>query len=116
MMPSVVPLVETQYLPNVAGALYTNPAAQIGQIAEVTSFVICNTDSAAHTVTLYNVASGDSPGGSNTIFAAASIPANTTWIGKYDQGCVIIGPGGSLQGLADAASKVTITVGGKVYL
>jgi hypothetical protein len=109
-------LVATQYLPASAGVLYTVPQALSNSLALLTSLVLCNVTAGAITVTLYNVPSGGSPGPSNAIIAAASIPANTTWVGRWPGGAVVMPAGSTLQGLASAASSVTVTAGGEVFV
>src|SRR6185437_12957997 len=96
---------------------YTAPQGPGNSVTAVHSFILANQDSAAHLVTLYNVPSGGSASNGNKILAAVSLPANTTWIGKYaDEPIVVIPGGGTLQALADANSVVTLTVGGKEYV
>jgi hypothetical protein len=109
------PLVATQFLTNAAATYYTVPQALANSIAIPEMFVFANTDSSAHTITMHNVVSGGSAASSNKIFATVSIPANTTWIGRYPGGAFVMGAGGTLQALADANSVVTLTVGGREF-
>jgi hypothetical protein len=110
------PLVGTQYLTNAAATYYTVPQAMANSIAVVHSLVIANTDTAAHTFTIHNVASGDSATNGNRIFAGVQIPANTTWIGRYpEEGAFIMAGGGTLQAFADANSVITLSIGGREY-
>lgn len=79
--------------------------------ARVDNFTVTNTDSAAHQVTVYLIASGGSAGDSNTIIDTKSINAGETYncpemIGK------VIPPGAFIQALADANSVLTISAGG----
>jgi len=110
-------IVATQYLPASVGVLYTAPAALANSVALLTSLVLANVTAGAVTITLYNVPSGGSPATSNAVMYQVSIPANTTWIGRYPGEGALTMPGGStLQGLASAANSVTITAGGEEYV
>lgn len=107
------PLVETQLLTTSVATYYTAPQAVGNSMALPEMIIFANTDSVARTVTVHNVPSGGSAGAGNKIFGAVSIPANTTWIGRYPGGAFVIAGGGSIQALASANSAVTLTVGGR---
>lgn len=72
-----------------------------------------NQDTAQHTVTLYKGATGGSSAGTQFAFAAAAIPASSflDWYGqaRFDSTDF-------LTGIADAASKVSITIEGEIGL
>ncbi len=76
---------------------------------------LLNTDSSAHTVTLYKGATGGSAGGTQFAFGASvSIPANSSvdWYAggqgaRFDSGDF-------LSGVADTGSKVVINLEGEV--
>lgn len=74
---------------------------------------LINTDSAAHTVTLYKGATGGSTGGTEFGFKGFSIPANSyvDWYGEQRFDVADF-----LTGLADAANVVTINIGAKLYI
>lgn len=93
--------------------LYTAPATPSTMANTptvlLTEITVCNTDSSARTFTLYVVASGGTASAANAIFYQESIPATTSR--TYTKGTVLAASG-TLQGLSDAASKVTYTVSG----
>ena len=79
--------------------------------ARVDNMTVTNTDSSAHQLTVYLIASGGSAGDSNTIIDTKSIHAGETYtcpemIGK------IIPAGSFIQALADADTVLTISAGG----
>lgn len=112
---SIRPLVQTQFLTNAAAIYYTMTGMQ-NDVATVNSIVIANTTAAAKTVTIHNVPSGGTASAGNQIFPAVSIPANTTWVGRYPgDGMCVIPVGGTIQALASAVSAVTLTIGGREY-
>lgn len=92
------------------GTLYTAPSAN-GARARIRNLTICNTDTSARTVTLDIVPSGGSAGASVRVLSAAAIPASTTWLLNRLE--LHVEPGGTVQGLADAASKITVTGDGE---
>lgn len=116
--PAIKPLVPTAALTNAAATYYTMAGANDNSVAQVTSLVISNTDSAAHAVTIYNVPKGGSAAVSNQVFPATSIPANTAWMPSAPGGgeLWVVPNGGTIQALADASSKVNLTVGGREYV
>ena len=73
--------------------------------------VFSNTDSAAHTITLNVVASGGSSSAANQVVNARALAAGETYVSPELAG-VVLSPGDMIRGLADAASKVTVTVSG----
>ena len=109
-------LVATQFLPASVGTLYTAPQALGNSIALPESIVVANVTGSAATFTLYSVPSGGSAATSNAVFYQVSVPANTTWVGRYPGGAWVMPGGSTLQGLASSASAVTITVGGQEFI
>lgn len=79
--------------------------------ARIDNFTVTNTDSSAHQLTVYLVASGGSAGDSNTIIDTKSILPGETYtcpemIGK------ILPVGSFIQAMADANTVLTISAGG----
>jgi hypothetical protein len=109
-------LVATQFVTTVAAIYYTAPQALQNSVSALHSYIIANVDSAPHTFTLHNVPSGGAASAGNKIMPEVSIPAKTTWIGRYaDEPFCVIPAGGTLQALADANSAVTFTVAGREH-
>ena len=96
-----------------------NPATATGgvnagssaQIIELQGISIVNTDTVAHTFTLYKGATGGSAGGTEIIGKNISVAAGTTfeWRGR-----IILTSSDFLTGLADVASKLTFFAFGEV--
>jgi hypothetical protein len=108
-------LVATQFLTNAVATYYTL-VGMPNDVATVNSIVFANTTAGAVTVTVHNVVTGGTAITGNQIFPAVSIPANTTWVGRYpEDGLCVIMNGGTIQALASANSSVTLTIGGRVY-
>lgn len=100
-------LADAQYLSNSYGTLYTVPASTKAIVKEL---VLCNTDTAEHTVSVRVVPSGETAGDEHCIFKDAAIPANTTWhLGEMS---LVLEADEDVNGVADAASKVTIRLSG----
>lgn len=112
--------VATALLTGTAATLYTAPSTStpIGSIAraKLHNVTFCNTDSSARTITLYLVASGGSAGTSNTVIAAASIPAGKTW--TFDAGAfgIPLANGETIQGKASVTSVVTYRISVEEFL
>ena len=107
-------LVATQYVTNAAATVYTSPfTVGTNGIVVITGWILANTDTAARTLTLYNVPSGGAAAGSNTIMPGVSIPANTSWFQNKPDGMIILPAAGFLQALADVTNKITITLYGR---
>lgn len=101
------------YLANAATNIYTPPtSSQVTLNAYLTQIHLANTDSVAHTWTLYIGATGGSSGGTE-IGKAVSIAANTTQDLYFGDGIRLLTTD-FLSGLADAASKITIVILGYV--
>jgi hypothetical protein len=90
---------------SVANSVGLNPKSIIRCIS------LCNTDSSAHTVTLYLVESGGSVADNRAITKAVSIPANYTWV--LDNIEFVLEAGDTIRGLADTTLKVTVYIGGE---
>lgn len=89
--------------------VYVVPTGAGNVSAKISTIWICNTDSAARTVTLRSGAGALAA--NNSLLEAASIPANTTW--EIDAaGLVSLLSGQKIQGLSDVAAKITITIFG----
>jgi hypothetical protein len=115
------PLVEgtndpTLFLTNAAATYYTVAANPQNTITIVRGLILCNTDSAAHTVRVHNVNAGDSAAAANALLydvtlAAAGTEGSVLKI-CYNEGEWVMTAGMTIQALADASSKVTITLCG----
>lgn len=108
-MPTTVtpkPLVQGVLLGNSATTVYTVPASTT---AVIRSFTLCNVDTVAHTVTIYFVASGDTPADKSTIFKDISISAKQT---LEDDSLRALLTGDFISAFADVASKVSFRVDG----
>ena len=87
-------------------AYYTAPNLTTAKIGRA---VFCNTDTAAHTITI-NIASGASSA-ANELIQTLSIAPGQTYVSQELSGQVI--PAGfALRGLASTAAMVTMTVSG----
>ncbi len=90
-------------LPNAAGVLYTVPA---GTSAIVKQIALANTDGAAtHNATIYV----NGTGAGNQILPVTTLPINGS---MPLTGTITLAAGQTIQGLADAASKITYTIFG----
>lgn len=112
-------IVPTQFyigqLSNSNGTLFTAPTGTSpAQKAVIRDIWICNADSSAHTYTLYVVESGGSAADNRAIAKAVSIAANTTH--QYNNLGIVLEASGTVQGLADAANKVTVLISGEKLL
>lgn len=114
MQGPITQLVPTQYITNVATAIYTSPLTAGGNgLTRVNGWIIANTDSSDRTITWYNVPSGGSTGGDNTIMPGVTIKANNSWFHMKEAGLIIIPAGGALWMVASVTNKVTITLFGQ---
>lgn len=91
--------------------IYTPPAFPANLQARVNGIWIANTDAAAHTVTL-RVGSGTLTV-ANSLGEAWPIAANTTFMLTGSEWFLVITAGQLLQGLADTASVITVSVYGE---
>ena len=79
--------------------------------ARVDNFTATNTTAAAHTLTVYLVASGGSASAANCIISAKSINAGETY-NCPEMISKIIPDGSFIQCLADAGAAITVSAGG----
>lgn len=89
-------------------AYYTSPASTTTVIKKL---VFTNTDSTAHTVTVYLVTSGDAAANSNTLVKAVPVAPGDTYECFESEG-MVLAAGDSLQAFADAGTAVTIQASG----
>lgn len=94
------------YLSNTAVDIYTPPNSAVYVV--INQIHIANTDSVAHMFTLYIGATGGSTGGTE-LARAVSVAPNTVYDLYWNPGIKMISTD-FLTGLADGASKLTITV------
>ncbi len=85
-----------------ASVLYTTPA---GTTTTVANLSYTNTSGVPVPVTVYNVPSGGSPGVSNELVSAYSIPAGQTYVPPQAIG-LNLAAGATLQALAGTAGVV----------
>ena len=107
-------LIATQVLTASAATYYTSSTSSNGYTV-VTSLVICNTDTAERTFTVYAIVQSGTAATGNKIFDAVTIAANTTYIIGLDEGMLVLPSGSFIQALADSANVVTITAAGVEY-
>jgi hypothetical protein len=82
-------------------------------VAKASELWICNTDSSPRALTLRIGTSGATLNTTNSLYEACQMPANATWRVNGGGGLIgAINAGYKLQGLADVASKITITLFG----
>lgn len=105
MTVQVTILIAAQQLASSNANLGTVPSTPSNVVASGYRVRLANIDSSAHAVTLYAVISGGSAGAANQCLPAVSIGPNS----YLDLDLPVLGPGGTWQGFADTASKVTIT-------
>ena len=91
--------------------IYTGLAQPPNAVTKVNGLWICNTDTAQRTFTL-RIGTG-SLVAANSLAEGVTIAANTTYILSGSEWFIHIGAGVLLQGLADVASKITITLFGE---
>ena len=104
-------------LAGTAGTLYTAPSAAstsgaVTSLAILRDMWLCNTDSVARTLTIYIVNSGGTAGADNAIISATSLDAGESV--HYSGLATLIPAGGTIQGLASSASKITYRFTGEV--
>lgn len=94
--------------------LYTAPSVTSPtgstQGALLKSIVLCNTDTAARTVTMYVVESGGSAAANRMILSVMSIAASTTVTLTFPDDTFPMDSGETVQGLADTTLKVTYRI------
>ena len=90
--------------------VYTVPAHPQNAQARINAIWIANTDTATRTVSL-RVGSGPLTA-ANSIGEGWTIPANTTYFLSGSEWALTLSSGMLIQGLADVAGKITVTVSG----
>ena len=73
----------------------------------VTTLFLCNTHSAAVTVTLYLINGSGTPDDTNAIWKDVSIASKETFVMNNER--IILAAADFIKGLASVASKVTVT-------
>lgn len=108
------PLLMTQptYFGAGATVFYTQGVNSVGQVLRATAY---NNDTVTRQITLYKVPSGGSPGASNTIMSGQGgrILAGQSIVLDILAGAAL-DPGDTIQGLADAATKVVFSMSGYI--
>lgn len=104
-------------LAGTAGTLYTAPSAAstsgaVTSLAILRDMWLCNTDTVDRTATLHIVASGGSATAANMIMPAVTITAGQSL--HYSGLATLIPAGGTIQGLASSANKITYVLTGEV--
>jgi hypothetical protein len=94
--------------------LYTAPSVTSPtgstQGALLKSIILCNTDTAARTVTMYVVESGGSAAANRMILSVMSIAASTTVTLTFPDEVFPMDSGETVQGFADTTTKVTYRI------
>lgn len=90
--------------------IYTPPTGTGNLTGRVNAIWICNTDSAARTFTLRHGVGSLTV--ANSLAEAVPINGNTTYVLSGSEWIITLATGSQLQALADAASKITVTVYG----
>lgn len=112
MAAAVLPLGQVQ-LGTGLTTIVTAPAQPLNVMVSLTCIIIANTDSAARTFTL-RVGSG-SLTVANSWMENVLIDANKTYIMSENQGFSgVLSAGQLFQGLADVASKITVSAYGDI--
>lgn len=97
-----------------ATTLYTAPSGSIAgsatQKATLKSLILCNTDTASHTVTIYLVESGGAAADNRAIYKDLPLAAKATSILTFPDDCCTLDSGETIQGLADLTLKVTYKI------
>lgn len=92
--------------------IYEPPTAPPNLKAVVRGMWICNTDSVERTVTIRHGAGTLTA--ANSLFEDTPIEANNVYnVGSNEGFGMILGAGDKVQGLSDAASKITVTLFGE---
>ena len=102
-----IQLVPAQYLTNTVAIYYTSSNIK----TRIDKATFTNNDNTSHTISVYLVPNGASPNASNLITNRRSISAGITWLGTDLIGH-ILGPGDSIQALADTTNVVAFAAAG----
>ena len=95
-----------------ATLIYQAPAQPPNALVEITSLTICNTDILQRKATI-RLGKGTLTA-ANSLLDAAIISPNTSYF-LFDNAPFNIEAGVKLEGLADAAAKITVTLFGNVW-
>ena len=107
MSSPILQLANTQ-LPTGAALLYASPT---GVWTELIKVLLVNTDTAAHTATLYVVPRGAAAATANLTTDGQAILAGQSWPSPNEPG-LVLNPGDAIWGLADTGAKVNCLVSG----
>lgn len=110
-MPAALKLLGQVQLGVALTTIYTAPAQPPNALTKITGIWVCNCDNVPRTCTL-RMGSGTLTI-ANSLGEAWAIPANTTFFIAVEGGSTVMSAGLLLQGLSDAASKITVTVFGE---
>lgn len=102
-----IQLISPQQITDAAATYYSS----VNIKTRIDKMSFTNTDSMAHTVTLYLIPSGGTAGDGNTITSAHGVAAGETW-NCPDAVGQILALGGFIQAKADTASVITISAAG----
>ena len=94
-----------------APSLTSPPTGSAPCTALVKSIIVCNTDTVARTYTMTIVESSGSVADNRAIFKDLTIAAKTTATYLYEDDSFPLADGETINGLADAAAKVTVRIG-----
>jgi hypothetical protein len=100
--------VDGTQLATTASVLYTAPANTTAQVQDVT---ICNTSTAAKTVSFYVVENGGSVAAATTVIDAKPVGVDQTMT-LSDLTGFVLEAGDTLRGLASAATSVSVQASG----
>ena len=92
-------------LPGSVAAFCTLPGTPANVVASGVRVRLTNTDTASHAVTLYAVPAFGAADASTECLAAESVGGNT----HLDVDLPVLGAGGTYQGFADTADKITVS-------
>jgi hypothetical protein len=110
-MPTALKLLGQVQLGTGLTTIYTTPSQPPNTITRVSGIWVCNTDSADRTVTL-RLGTGTLTA-ANSLGEAWVIPSNHTFFISDAEFTMMLPAGYYLQGLSDAASKITVTAFGE---
>ena len=109
-MTSSIQLLAQAKLAATATTVYTVPSSPVNAHIRVNALWVANTDSADRTVTL-RVGTGALTA-ANCIGSGWVIPANTTFLITGSEWMLTLGAGYKIEGQADVADKIVVTVSG----
>lgn len=97
-------LISTQYIANTTTLYYTVPTATVTVVRRIS---MSNVTSAAETVTIYYVPSGDTPGASNKVLGDYQIDANSSVAPIVLEG-IVLEAGDTIRMSASAANAIVV--------